>query len=228
MTVSPLLLVLTAQAEDLPPVPQTTVPIVVDGVLDEAAWQQAAPITEFERFRPTLGGPPDGTTEVRFLQDGDHLYIGVTVRDAGYAPRARISPREAINDDDQIGVYIDTFGEGTTGYIFYFNPLGIQQDIRYSAGDWFPQWDAVFTSEGQVTEDGYTLEIAMPFRSLRYPDPDGTPQTWKIMLTRKIPEEGTKYGYPVQARNHPRRFTQAVPLPGIVPASRGAGLSSPR
>jgi hypothetical protein len=223
--VSPLLFVLTARADDPVSVLRVHDTITIDGRLDEADWQRAVPVTDFTRYLPTAGPPPPGVTEVRFLQDDTHLYIGISVQDSPTPPRARISPREDINDDDQIGIYLDTFGEGITGYIFYFNPLGIQQDIRYSAGDWFPQWDTVFTSEGHATETGYVIEIAMPFRSLRYPDPDGSPQTWGVMITRKIPAENTKYAFPALTRNHPRMFTQAAPLSGVMPAPLGAGLS---
>lgn len=199
--------------------------IEIDGQLDEADWARSTPITDFRRYRPTPGGPPDGETEVRFLQDARNLYIGVTVRDASYTPRARISPREDINDDDQIGIYIDTLGDGRTGYIFYFNPLGIQQDIRAANGGWNFQWDTIFTSEGHATEDGYTIEIAIPFRSLRYPSvTPGQAQTWRIMVTRKLPHEGTKFAFPQLQENHPQPFTQAAALENVHPASRGAGL----
>ena len=209
-----------------PAVADATAPVVVDGRLDEADWARAEPITDFRRYLPTAGGPPDGATEVRFLQDERNLYIGITVRDTSYAPRARVSPREDINDDDQVGVYIDTYGDGRTGYIFYFNPLGIQQDIRYANGSWFMQWDTVYLSEGQATEDGYTIEIAMPFRSLRYPSVGaaGEAQTWRVMITRKLPHEGTKYAWPQLQRSHPRMFLQAGTLRGVKPAARGAGL----
>lgn len=220
-----LTLVLSAQADDPAPVSQTSGTITIDGVLDEPDWQRAVPITELTRFRPTEGPAPAGETEVFFLQDGENLYIGISVSNTDYEPRARISPREDINDDDQIGIYIDTYGEGTTGYIFYLNPLGIQQDIRYSTNGWFPEWDTVFTSEGHATETGFVIEIEMPFRSLRYPDPDGSEQTWGVIVTRKIPAENAKYAYPKLQRRHPRLFTQAAPLRGILPAQRGAGLS---
>ncbi|MFT4974138.1 MAG: hypothetical protein ACI8S6_000020 [Myxococcota bacterium] len=208
-----------------PSVSDATGPIVVDGQLDESDWARAEPVTDFVRYRPTPGGPPDGQTEVRFLQDDRHLYVGITVSGASYTPRARISPREDINDDDQVGIYIDTYGDGRTGYIFYFNPLGIQQDIRYANGNWVSQWDTVYASEGQATEDGYTIEIAFPFRSLRYPTGEpGQRQTWQIMLTRKLPHEGTKYSYPLLQDGHPQMFLQAVPLDNVLPAPRGAGL----
>ena len=70
-------------------------PIRVDGNMDEAAWSQAAPVTDFTQFSPRRGGAPPGSTEVRFLQDEDHLYVGVKVSGVDYPLRARYSAREA-------------------------------------------------------------------------------------------------------------------------------------
>ena len=173
------------------------------------------------RFIPTDGGPPPGQTDVRFMQDRDTLYIGIHVSGANYPIQARISPREDVNDDDQIGIYIDTVGDGRTGYIFYFNPIGIQQDMRYSNGRWMMEWNTIYDSKGVVRDDGFTLEVAIPFRSLQYPA-DQT--SWKVMLTRKIPSEGAKYSYPKMRRNHPQMFNQALPLNNIQPPKAGAGI----
>ncbi len=201
----------------------TSEPIAIDGVLDEASWALAEPVTDFARYLPAAGGAPAGRTEVRFLQDAHSLYIGVEVRDADYVIRARISPREDMNADDQVGIYLDTFGDERTGYIFYISALGIQQDIRFNNGDWNLNWNTVLRSRGRATEHGYTIEVAIPFRSLRYPSTDG-PQTWGLILTRKIPSEGAKYAYPEITRRHPRLFSQAAPLVGVEPAPQGAGL----
>jgi len=199
--------------------------ITIDGHLDETAWSLGQSVPPLVRYQPTPGDPPQGSTDVRFLQDEQHLYIGVTVSDTGYRPRARVSPRESIDDDDQIGIYIDTMGDARSGYIFYFNPLGIQQDIRTANGEWFFRWNTVMYSEGHVSDDGYTLEIAIPFRSLRYPGADENPQTWGVIVTRKIPEYGEKYSYPPIQRNHPQKLALAAPLTGVVPQSQGSGLS---
>lgn len=204
---------------------RTSVPIDIDGSLDEAAWQAAPPVTDFLRFQPTVGGPPPGRTEVRFLQDDRYLYVGVRVSEADYPIRARISRREDINADDQIGIYLDTFDDERTGYIFYFNGRGIQQDIRVGPGFASFDWNTVLKTGGQVHEDGYTLEVGIPWRSLKYPRLDGDdPQTWGLIVTRKIPSEGAKYSYPVTQRGHPRLFTQATPLRGVRPAPRGSGV----
>jgi hypothetical protein len=201
----------------------TDTPITVDGVLDEPVWSEAVPVTAFLKFQPTEGGAPAGTTEVRFAADDLNLYVAIRVEDSGYPIRARTSPREAINADDQIGIYLDTFLDGRTGYIFYLNPLGIQQDIRHNNGNWNPSWNTSFRSRGIAEGEGFTLEVAFPWRSLKYPR--GVPeQTWGLILTRKIPSEGAKYGWPDIERNHPRMFTQAGTLTGVKPPPSGSGL----
>ncbi len=197
----------------------TDTPIAIDGVVDEAAWALATPVPDLLRFEPVDGGTPPGTTDIRVLHDDQYLYVGVRIRDAGYPIRAHVSPRENINEDDQIGVYIDTFADARTGYIFYLNPLGIQQDVRFNGGSWSMSWNTLFLSEGQLTPqgDGFDLEIAFPFRSLSYPSgEDG--RDWTISFTRKIPSEGAKYAWPARQRGHPRLMSQNAPLALTPPA----------
>ena len=200
-------------------------PIVVDGALTETAWAQAPAVVDFLQYTPVDGGPPEGRTEVRFLQDDRALYVGIRVLDPGYAVRARISARERINADDQVGIYLDTFHDGRSGYIFYLNPLGIQQDIRHNSGDWNPNWDTAFRSAGHVIDDdgGYEIEIAFPWRSLKFPATEG-PQTWGLILTRKVPHLGAKFAYPDISRNKPLLFSEEADLLGVDPPPRGSGL----
>jgi hypothetical protein len=197
--------------------------IELDGHLDEAVWQEAAPVNEFQRFRPTQGPAPAGTTEVRFLQDERTLYVGIRVTESRDPIRARISARERINADDQVGIYLDTFHDGRSAYIFYLNPLGIQQDLRHANGDWNPAWNAAFRSNGHATENGYEIEIAFPFRTFKYPSGQDT-QDWGLIITRKIPSEGAKYGFPTLENKHPRIMSQAATLSGVKPSKRGSGL----
>ena len=218
---------LTAVVLAAPPPPvvvgTTDAPIELDGRLDEPAWQTVEPVTDFVQYRPVDGGPAPGTTEVRFLQDKRNLYVGIVVKDADYEVRARISPREDVNADDQIGIYLDTFHDQRTGYIFYINPRGIQQDSRFNNGSWNGDWNTVFRTKGQVTEDGYILEIAFPWRSLKYRQ-GGVEQTWGLILTRKTPALGTKYAFPDIDRAHPRMFEQEADLHGVLPPKRGSGV----
>lgn len=187
----PHLLLLQIAAASPATVTSTEEPIVIDGRLDEESWARATPITDFEKFIPTDGGPPPGRTEVRFLQDDKNLYMGVRVSEADYDVRARISRREDVNADDQIGLYLDTFRDQRTGYMLYFNARGVQQDLRIGPGFASMAWDTVMRSKGTATDDGYTLEVAIPWRSIKYPRPESE-QTWGIILTRKIPAKGAK------------------------------------
>lgn len=209
--------------EEVPVAPAST--ITIDGLLDEPSWTDAPVYGDFLRFQPTDGGAPPGETRVRFLQDDRYLYVGVEVTHAGYPIRAHITPRESINVDDQIGIYLDTFDDGVSGYIFYFNALGIQQDIRHNAGDWNVAWDTLLKSRGHVTDDGYVLEIAFPWRSLKFPsNGSARDQDWGLLITRKIPGEGAKYGWPKQERGAPRLFQHGNRLVGVRPPKRGSGL----
>ncbi len=198
--------------------------IVVDGVIDEASWMACPPVVDFLRYQPSPGGSPPGSTEVRIAQDERGLYVSVVVRDAGYPIRARIAPREFINSDDQVGVYLDTFRTGRTGYVFYTNPKGVQQDIRATGSpQWNFNWNTVWEAEGTVSGHGYTIEEFFPWRSLKYPAGADT-QTWGLVLTRKIPSEGYKYAFPSVTRNHPRFLSQGAALTGLRPGPNGSGL----
>ena len=210
-------------AQEVATIQKSEETITIDGILDEESWSKTPPVNTFIQYIPTEGGIPSGDTEIRFLQDDKNIYIGISVSNTDYRPQATITKREEINDDDQVGVYIDTVGDGRTGYIFYFNPYGIQQDIRYANGSWFVQWNTVYYSKGRPRKDGFTIEVAIPFRSLRYPETEEN--NWRIMLTRKNPDKGSKYAWPKLKRTHPRMFMQAAPLQGIKPPPKGAGIS---
>jgi len=216
-----------ALAASSPPIAVATAtgPIVVDGVLDEPSWAFAVPEDVFLRYIPSAGGPSPGTTQVRFVQDDRALYVGIRITGSEMPIRARVSQREAINSDDQVGVYLDTFHDRRSGYIFYLNPLGIQQDIRHNSGKWNPFWDTVLRSAGNVDADkhGYTIELAIPWRSIKYESGDG-PKTWGVILTRKIPGEGAKYAFPVIQRDHPIPFSEGADLIGVQPRGRGSAL----
>ena len=215
-----------------PPPPRATVATfvvapVIDGVLDESAWQMAQPVDQFLQYLPTEGGAPPGTTEVRFAQDDRALYVGIRVDDLDYTARARVSARERINADDQVGIYLDTFHDGRSGYIFYHNARGVQQDIRHNSGQWNVNWDTAYRSAGTVDEDGrgFTIEVAFPWRSLKFPRLErGRDQTWGVIVTRKVPHTGTKAAFPDITLGKPLLFSEEADLVGVRPPSRGSGL----
>lgn len=223
MLVLAALLPVAAAAAPTVTIGRATGPIHLDGRLDEPSWADAPAVDDFVQYQPAPGGPAPGRTVVRFLQDDDTLYVSAVVSGADYEVRAHISPREDLFVDDQIGLYLDPFGDARTGVILYVNPYGIQQDIRYAYGQWTMSWSTVFRCEGQLTDDGYVIELAIPFRSLRAPPPRAEGQTWGVMVTRKVPALGTKYAFPPMVPRHPRLFEQAARLVGVRPPGRGTG-----
>lgn len=198
----------------------------IDGKLDEPEWAQAEPVTDLYRFWPTDGGPPPGHTEFRFLQDARNLYVGVRVTGADYGVRARWNPREDIGDDDQIIVWIDTFQDHRSAYLFYVTPTGQQGDLRISSGFENDAWGTVWRSKGRLTGDGYTVEIAIPFRSLKFPRSHGS-EDWGLFVTRWIPATGTTYVFPKTRRSvltSPFSLSHAATLAGVEPPRRGSGV----
>ncbi len=194
-----LLLLPLALAEEPPRVSVPHVDdaaITVDGHLDEPAWAQATVITELVRWAPSAGGPPPGSTEVRLIADDRRLYLGFTVQDPEpQRLRAHVAPREDVDADDQIGFSLDPFLDRKSAYSFWVNPLGVQQDFRDSVtGDFNLAWDAVWSSKGRLTEDGYVVEVALPWKSLPYPRDEE--QVWGVMLNRGVARDGTWYAWP--------------------------------
>ena len=199
------------------------VPVQVDGRLDEEIYNSPPLSVQLLEFVPKEGGPPPGKTELWLYQDEKTLYLGARVSEIDYKVRAHISPRERLNFDDQIGIYLSTFGDPREGYLFYFNPLGVQQDIRMGPDSFSFAWDTQMKSKGRLTDDGFELEVAIPYRSIKYPSAEGA-QQWKVFLLRKVPATGATYSYPQIQRRHPRLFSLGSDLTDVRPPSQGSGL----
>jgi hypothetical protein len=125
--------------------------------------------------------------------------------------RVSVTNRDNILTDDWVAVFLDTFNEKRRAFSFMINPLGIQMDlIRIEEGgsdNMDPSWDTVFYSNGIIDEDGYTVEIAVPFKSIRFPDRDD--KIWGITLGRTIARSGEVILWPPMSRSIPGLLTQA-------------------
>jgi len=141
----------------------------IDGRLDDAVWKEAAVLKDFYQFRPGDNIAPSKPTEVLLGYDDRHLYIGFRAHDEAGKVRATVAKRDQIFDDDNVGLFLDTFNDRRRAYAFFFNPLGVQADGIFTEGNGDDySIDVVMESKGVVTEDGYTVEIVIPFKSLRY------------------------------------------------------------
>ena len=170
-------------------VPATAEPITVDGVLEEAAWERAARIPVAWQWAPTdtVAAPVETTCLVTY--DRERLYVAFEARDPRPAEiRARFADRDVPFSDDVVGFMIDPFDDQRRAYQFRVNALGVQMDALLSDLDGSEDWsfDVVWDSAGRLTADGYTVEVAIPFRQLRFPRQAGV-QTWGFMALRDYP-----------------------------------------
>lgn len=179
---------------DLAPRPSATAsrasgPVRIDGLLDEATWAQARVIDEFYQQKPMAGLPATERTEVRILFDDEHLYIGAELRDrAGYEPIIPTLQRDPnTRDGDAFGIMLDPFLDGKTVFSFFFNPGGAVRDIQ-SADDGRinnAAWDAAIDLRTRTHDEGWTLELAIPWSQLRF-DEAREAQVWGLNLLRRI------------------------------------------
>ncbi len=160
-------------------------PPVIDGNLDDEVWKTAAIFKDFYQYRPSDTAPASRKTVVRAGYDAKFLYFAFHAYDEPNNVRATIAKRDAILDDDAIGVYLDTFNDQRRAYVMFFNPFGVQQDGLSAEGrDEDFSVDLVMESKGALTPDGYTVEVAIPFKSLRYEAGKG--KLWGVHFLRQI------------------------------------------
>lgn len=160
-------------------------PVVVDGRLNEPAWELASPATEFTQVDPEEGAPASERTEVRVLYDADALYIGARLYD-----RAGVSTRLARRDatesaSDHFSVAFDSYHDHQTAFRFRINPSGVRGDEILTGGFLGDDsWDPVWEAETAVTDSGWVAELRIPFSQLRFSS--GREQVWGIQLERVI------------------------------------------
>jgi len=194
--VSALSFGLAGAAEPPPPpypvrIARATGPIVVDGNLSDAAWKDAAPIEKWWETNPGDNIEPKVRNVGRMAYDDKYLYIALEFDDPEPKKiRAPYADRDNVDSTtDYGGIILDADYDRKTAILFLANPRGIQYDALNSdtnnsednAPDWF--WD----SAGEINDHGWTLEIRLPFSSLRYEKKD--PQTWGMMLYRNYPRD---------------------------------------
>ena len=161
-------------------------PPMIDGRLDDAAWTSAARLAGFRQVQPGDNLEPSQRTEVLLGYDRRALYVAFRAHDTSGQVRATLARRDALADDDIVGMYLDTFHDRRRAYYIFFNPYGIQADGIYTEGAATPDLtvDLVIDSSGTLDPTGYTVEAAIPFASLRYRR--GESPMWGLHVQRFI------------------------------------------
>jgi hypothetical protein len=156
-----------------------------------------ARVDGFLQRRPGDLTPSSERTEAYLAYDDEHLYVAFVCRAADPSSiRARMSRRESVFSDDVVGLILDTFNDKQRAYMFFATPLGIQADGITTEGQGDDMsFDTVWRSKGQLTDFGYVVTMAVPFKSLRFPASSG-PQSWGIALMRMMPAHDEQVFWP--------------------------------
>ena len=160
---------------------RTSESIRIDGVLDEAIWREAPPVSGFRQRWPVDGAPASERTEVRVAYDDRAIYFGMIMFDSepDRIMRSILHREGRIDKDDRIIISLDTFHDRRSAYIFELNPFGTQDDAHFTnenlvfPDDWM--WQGVFESDARITERGWELEVAIPLTTIRFDPANADP-----------------------------------------------------
>lgn len=158
---------------------------VIDGRLDEDVWNNAAVFRDFYQTSPGNNVAPSRPTEAYLMYDEKHLYVGFRCWDERDKIRATVAKRDQVFGEDNVRIWLDTFNDQRRAYILGFNPLGIQQDgiVTEGQGTDFSV-DIVMESRGVIEDWGWSVEVKIPFKSLRYRSGKGV--LWGFNVARNI------------------------------------------
>lgn len=196
---------------------------MIDGIIGDDEWQAVSPIELAYQTQPGDNTPASERTEVRIGYDRDNLYVAVRAWDSDPAGiRGRVTRRDDILGDDYITLHLDTYNDRRRAYVFSFNPLGIQGDGLYNEGvstgrNWDNNidrtWDGVLVSKGRIIDDGYVVEAAIPFKTLRYEA--GADARWGLHIQRWVARKAENASWRPISREASSLLTQMGTLSGL-------------
>lgn len=187
----------------------------IDGKLDEPQWSQAEAFDAPVEIDPRENLPALQKTDIRILYTDDALFVSFVCHDTNMSElRAHISDRDRMYQDDYIILIIDTYGDAQKAYEFFVNPLNVQGDALRANENEDDSYEMVWQSATVVGPSSWTVEMAIPFKTLRFPDQPQ--QNWKILAGRNYPRN-TRAVYSASPidRNDPCLTCQGMPLLGI-------------
>jgi hypothetical protein len=197
-------------------------PVDIDGKLTETVWRTTLPFSQFKQKEPHQGEPPSEKSEVWVAYDDNALYIAARLYDSQPdSIIALLSRKDNLNNADWFGVFIDPYLDRRTGNYFVVGPAGSVGDGVLYNDDWdSDDWDGVWEANAQIDEEGWTVEMKIPFSQLRFHD---TPQqVWGINFRRDIGrknEQDYLVYTPRMESGFVSRFYQLTGMKGIKPSN---------
>ncbi|MFK8101393.1 MAG: DUF5916 domain-containing protein [Saprospiraceae bacterium] len=168
--------------------------IKLDGILEEPDWQRATASSDFVEYAPNPGTTPSQKSAVKVIYSNTAMYIGAMLYDTHPdSILQEMTERDNFGNTDWFGIVIDAYQDGINGVGFFITPAGIQFDTKYSAldgnnngtingGD--QNWDAVWSGVTKITEEGWIVEMEIPYSAIRFPKL--VDQVWNVNFGRVI------------------------------------------
>ena len=209
-------------------IPQSKIPRVhrapkLEDFLNDRPREDELVVTDFRQYQPGDGVPGSQGTIAYLSYDDKNLYVAFLCRDEPGQVRAHLSKREDVDQDDGVGIYLDTFRDAHRAYFFFSNPLGVQADAIYTEGlgaDF--SFDTLWYSSARLTKGGYVVFFSVPFRSLRFSnDPQ---QTWGVALYRVILRKNEYLYWPYITQRVQGITQQFAPVGGLSEISPGHNI----
>jgi hypothetical protein len=197
----------------------------LDGIPDEPAWLEAHPATVFTQLDPFEGEPATEETRVYLLYDDDALYVGAILKDRSPVS-TRLGRRDGfLMDTDWLTISLDSYNDHRTGFKFEVNPDGVRGDEALSGGQdrhGDSSWDPVWEAATNVTDEGWTAELRIPFSQLRFGNADV--QEWGIQIVRDIARNREKQLFSFTPKDEAAGIPRYGHLEGIRNLDRPRGL----
>ncbi|MEN9704179.1 MAG: hypothetical protein RLZZ393_58 [Pseudomonadota bacterium] len=172
-------------------IPRLEHPPVIDGRVEEPLWATAAKIDDLRQIRPHVGEPGTEKSEILVAYDADALYVAARFWDGGGrdAIAANIMRQGSrLAEDDRIAIILDPFDSSRTGYRFEVNLNSVRNDMLYTGPTAFTaDWTVIWDAKAQRTDYGWSLELAIPFKTLPF---DPSVEAWGFNVSRAIRRKG--------------------------------------
>jgi hypothetical protein len=200
-------------------------PPKIDGLLNDACWKEAIPLTDFYQREPIPGEAATVRTEVMFGYDEGHLYVAFRCFSDPDEIMAKEMARDvSLSNDDRVQLILDTYMDQRNAFWFQIGPRGSIGDaiISENGAAFNKAWDGLWTGKAQITDQGWEAEIALPFKTLNF-DPQQSSWGLKLIRYQKSIEE-TVYWPVANINTHKFQVSDAGRLTGLEGISQGLGL----
>ncbi len=198
---------------------------LIDGFINEPAWDNAVIINELFQREPRTGDPVSENTEFLFLYDHNNIYIGIRCFDDPAGITAKELARDvSLGEDDRVQIIFDTYLDGRNGYWFQIGPRGSIGDalIGENGKDFNKSWDGIWDGKARITDIGWEGELIIPFKTMGFRKGS---DTWGLKLIRHIKRKSESSYWPATSLNADKfAVSDAGRITGLSEISQGIGL----